>query len=545
MLNVLHPLLNSNSFIPHGHCYLWKPALVCLHVLSDSVIALSYFSIPCLLVYFVSKRRDIPFNWIFLMFGAFIIACGTGHLMDIWTLWYPTYWLSGVVKALTALISMYTALELIPLIPKALALSSPAQLEAANRDLEQALKQLQQAQSQLIQTEIKLAKAETLQQSEERFRSLLQNASNIIATLESSGRVVYVSPSLTHILGHQPEGWIAKNLPELVHPDDGLSAEALLCRAFDNPSQKTTVEFRLHHADGSWHDFEALAKNLLDEPNVAGIVITCRDITERKQAEADVRKALEKERELNELKSRFISMASHEFRTPLAVVSSSIGILEDYGHRLNPDQSQKQFQHVQKSINHITQLLDDVLMINRVEAGKLEFMPTPINVMQFCHSLVEEIQLSAPCHQITLSITDERDTASNSHAQFDKKLLQSILTNLLSNAVKYSFAGSTIDFYLICQNEQTIFKIQDKGIGIPDDDQDHLFKSFHRAKNVGNIPGTGLGLSIVKRCIDLHGGEIQLHSQVNMGTTFTVTIPTNQMELITQYSSVKAMQCLR
>ncbi|MBN3957484.1 PAS domain-containing sensor histidine kinase [Nostoc sp. NMS8] len=532
MLNLLHPLLNSNGFIPHGHCYLWKPALVWLHILSDSVIALSYFSIPCLLVYFVSKRRDIPFNWIFLMFGAFIIACGTGHLMDIWTLWYPTYWLSGLVKALTALISMYTALELIPLIPKALALPSPAQLEAANRDLEQALKQLQQAQSQLIQTEIKLAKTEILQQSEERFRSLLQNASNIIATLGAGGRVVYVSPSLTHILGYQPESWIAKNLPELVHPDDGLYAEALLCQAFDNPSQKTIVEFRLHHADGSWHDFEAIAKNLLDEPNVAGIVITCRDITERKQAEADVRKALEKERELNELKSRFISMASHEFRTPLAVVSSSIGILEDYGDRLNAAQSQKQFQHVQKSINHITQLLDDVLMINRVEGGKLEFMPTPINVMQFCHSLVEEIQLSAPCHQITLFITDERDAASKSHAQLDKKLLQSILTNLLSNAVKYSFAGSIIDFNLICQNEKTIFKIQDKGIGIPDDDRDHLFKTFHRAKNVGNIPGTGLGLSIVKRCIDLHGGEIQVHSQVNMGTTFTITIPTNQMELI-------------
>ncbi|MDZ8029512.1 PAS domain-containing sensor histidine kinase [Nostoc sp. DedSLP04] len=532
MLDLLHPLLNSNSFIPHGHCYLWKPGLVWLHVLSDSVIALSYFSIPCLLVYFVSKRRDIPFNWIFLMFGAFIIACGTGHLMDIWTLWYPTYWLSGVVKALTALVSMYTALELIPLIPKALALSSPAQLEAANQELEQALKQLQQAQSQLIKTEIKLAKAEILQQSEERFRSLLQNASNIIATLESSGGVVYVSPSLMHILGHQPEDWIAKNLPELVHPDDGLSASALLYRAIDNPSQKTTVEFRLHHADGSWHDFEAIAKNLLDEPNVAGIVITCRDITERKQAEAEVRKALEKERELNELKSRFISMASHEFRTPLAIVSSSIGILEDYGHRLNPDQSRKQFQHVQKSITHITQLLDDVLMINRVEGGKVEFMPTAIDVMQFCHDLVEEIQLSAPSHQITLFITDKRNAGSNSYTQLDKKLLQSILTNLLSNAVKYSFSGSAIDFNLICQNEETIFKIQDRGIGIPDDDRDHLFKPFHRAKNVGNIPGTGLGLSIVKKCIDLHGGEIKVCSQVNIGTVFTVIIPTNQMELI-------------
>jgi signal transduction histidine kinase len=153
MLEIFEGFLNSQGFIAHGHCYLWKPTLVWLHVISDGVIALAYFSIPLTLVYFVSKRKDIPFNWIFWMFGSFIIACGVGHLMDIWTLWYPTYWLAGTLKALTAFISIVTAIELIPLVPKVLALPSPTQLEAANQGLEETLRKLQEAQLQLVQTE--------------------------------------------------------------------------------------------------------------------------------------------------------------------------------------------------------------------------------------------------------------------------------------------------------------------------------------------------------------------------------------------------------
>jgi PAS domain S-box-containing protein len=129
------------AFIPHGHCYLWKPGLVGLHLVSDSLIALAYYSIPLTLVYFVRQRRDLPFSWIFLLFGAFIIACGTTHMMEVWTLWHPHYWLSGFIKAITAAVSVCTAVLLVPLIPKALALPSPAQLEAANRQLEREIRE--------------------------------------------------------------------------------------------------------------------------------------------------------------------------------------------------------------------------------------------------------------------------------------------------------------------------------------------------------------------------------------------------------------------
>lgn len=153
MSEFLRTFLSEAGFIPHGHCYLWKPGLVWLNILSDSAIALAYYFIPTVLIYLVSKRKDLPFDWVFLLFGAFIIACGTGHLFSIWTLWHPNYWVSSTLKALTALISLATAIELVLLLPKMLALPSPAQLEAANQELEQTLYLLQQAQSKLVQSE--------------------------------------------------------------------------------------------------------------------------------------------------------------------------------------------------------------------------------------------------------------------------------------------------------------------------------------------------------------------------------------------------------
>jgi hypothetical protein len=126
----------SGPFIPHGHCYLWHTPLVWLHLASDSIIALAYFSIPITLVYFISKREDLPFDWIFALFGGFIVACGITHIFEVWTLWHPTYWVSGTMKAITAMISLATAILLVDLMPQALTLPSPAQLESANRLLE-------------------------------------------------------------------------------------------------------------------------------------------------------------------------------------------------------------------------------------------------------------------------------------------------------------------------------------------------------------------------------------------------------------------------
>jgi signal transduction histidine kinase len=176
MLTFFNYAFQSDGFIPHGHCYLWKTGLVWLHIISDATIAFAYYSIPFLLIYFISKRQDVPFNGVFLLFGAFIIACGTGHLMDIWTLWYPYYWIAGSLKALTAIISIYTAFALIYLMPQALTLPSPGQLEAINRALSSEIVERKRIEIELRQAQ------EIAQNSSQAKSEFLANMSHELRT---------------------------------------------------------------------------------------------------------------------------------------------------------------------------------------------------------------------------------------------------------------------------------------------------------------------------------------------------------------------------
>lgn len=265
---------------------------------------------------------------------------------------------------------------------------------------------------------------------------------------------------------------------------------------------------------------------------------------QRKQAEGDIRKALAREKELTELKTRFISMTSHEFRTPLTTIQSSAELLEHYSHKWTEEKKLIHLRRIQSSVKHMTKLLNDILIIGKVEAGKLQLTPVPLDLEAFCHNLVEELQLNdAEQHVIHFRVessgwehqnTETRghtDTDTGEHPEgkstpcMDEKLLWQILENLLSNALKYSPKGSTIEFTLHYADNQAIFQIRDQGIGIPLADQERLFDTFHRATNVGTIAGTGLGLAIVKKCVEIHNGQITVDSQIGVGTTLTVTLP--------------------
>ncbi|WP_052672422.1 PAS domain S-box protein [Aliterella atlantica] len=268
--------------------------------------------------------------------------------------------------------------------------------------------------------------------------------------------------------------------------------------------------------NGNLLDFEARIA-VSAENEVMAII---RDITERKRVETDIRTALEKEKELSELKSRFVTMASHEFRTPLATILSSTELLEYYSHKWSEEKKATHLQRIQSSVKHMTHLLDDVLLIGKAEAGKLDFKPMLLNVEEFCRDLVEEVQLTTSSHTINFQLS-----AQCTNVCMDEKLLRHILSNLLTNAIKYSPQGGDICFDFDCNYTNAIFRIQDDGIGIPTTDLDNLFNSFHRASNVGTISGTGLGLAIVKKSVDLHGGTIAVQSELGFGTAFTVSIP--------------------
>lgn len=248
------------------------------------------------------------------------------------------------------------------------------------------------------------------------------------------------------------------------------------------------------------------------------------EISERQRLEEELRHALVKEKELSDLKSRIISVVSHEYRTPLATILSSTELLEHYGHSWAEDKKQRHFLRIQSSVHHLTRLVNDVLMFSKAEAGKLEFNPVSLDLVEFCRELVDELQMTAGVkHNINFLCLGTQQKAC-----LDERLLRQILTNLLSNALKYSPEGSKVQFELVFGEDILTFRIQDEGIGIPLKDQPHLFDVFYRSSNVGTISGTGLGLAIVKRCVDIHNGQITVESEQGVGTVFTIILPLNK-----------------
>ncbi|MGQ4647264.1 ATP-binding protein [Lyngbya aestuarii] len=375
--------------------------------------------------------------------------------------------------------------------------------------------QLQHEIVERIQTEA------ALRYSDWRFRQLAENINQVFwLTSSDKTQMLYVSPAYEAIWGRtsqslqeQPLSWL-----DTVHSEDQQLVRDSL--EIEMQGKFSSQEFRIVHPEKGIRWLESRAFPIKSDSGklerIAGIV---EDITERKQADLDTRQALEREKELNELKSRFVAMVSHEFRNPLNAISGLTQLLERYSSSWSAEKKQEVFGRIRAGVNKMDNLLDDVLLIGRAEVGKLKFEPVQLELEKLCRELINELQLSTESkHQIEFTYQGSKT------AVVDEKLLRQILTNLLSNALKYSPKGSTVECQVNCQASQVTFQIQDQGIGIPEKDKPRLFESFHRAANVGKIPGTGLGLAIVKQCVELHQGEITVESEVGVGTTFRVTL---------------------
>ncbi len=236
---------------------------------------------------------------------------------------------------------------------------------------------------------------------------------------------------------------------------------------------------------------------------------------------AELEAALVREKELSEIKGNFVSLVSHEFRTPLGVIMSAGDVLDRYFDRLAPDKRSRHLEMILRSTKNLAKLIDEVLLLGRVEDGRMQFNPVPIDLEVICRTLSDEVisATNAAC-PIRLAAHPPLEGAVS-----DEAVLRHIICNLLSNAVKYSEPGTPVDFEVTRMNGDAVLTVRDRGIGIPSEDQSRIFESFTRAGNVGQRPGTGLGLVVVRRCVQLHGGRLDLQSALGEGTTITVTLP--------------------
>ncbi|MEM9485061.1 MAG: HAMP domain-containing sensor histidine kinase, partial [Cyanobacteria bacterium P01_F01_bin.116] len=241
----------------------------------------------------------------------------------------------------------------------------------------------------------------------------------------------------------------------------------------------------------------------------------------RRQEIETTYKEIEQAKELTDLKLNFFSLASHELRTPLSAILVSAQLLDNANVAWSEAKRSRNLRRIQSAAKTMAQLLSDILLLTRAEAGKLEFNPQTIALQSFCQGLVEEVKFNTQSQHHVLV----EQQGSCDEAYLDERLLRAMLMSLLTNAIKYSPQESEIQLIIVGEKGHTRFQVSDQGIGVPVADQQHLFESFHRGQNVKSFSGTGLGLAVVKKCLELHGGKIEVESQVGVGTTFLIDMP--------------------
>ncbi len=314
-----------------------------------------------------------------------------------------------------------------------------------------------------------------------------------------------------------------EEIARFVHPDDLEHARADLDAAIEE-GRPYYSEFRIVRLDRQILHVRNTGIVIFDGAGKAVQIIGATwDMTTLKESEKVLRDALERERELGELKSRFVSMASHEFRTPLAAISATTDTLAIYRQRMSEEQIDTRLEKIRQQVTHMRDITDDVLQLARIQAGRVECVPTEGNYDALCRDIVEEFESQA-LYRGRILYTSVNPSVIG---LYDVHLLRQVITNLISNALKYSPAGTPVRIVLDHDSTAVRLSITDEGIGIPAEDQKHLFEPFHRARNVGTIPGTGLGLSIAKQSVEMHGGTIQVATGNGAGTVFTVTMPKN------------------
>ncbi|HTA28633.1 MAG TPA: ATP-binding protein [Bacteroidia bacterium] len=321
-----------------------------------------------------------------------------------------------------------------------------------------------------------------------------------------------------------PEDLIGTDYLTRFPPEKRNSITKELMDVFERKSITSTFEFTYR---GLLYTASAVALWNSGNTEIDEILLVEQNITAQKRAEQDVRSSLEKEKHLNELTSLIVSIASHEFRTPLGTIISSTELIEKYIRNSNEvdiirDKSNKHLLRIKSSVDHLVDILNSFISLEKLEQGKIEVKPTLFNIVLFSEDLIDELNSTLkPEQKITY-----KHIGNNTGVFLDNQMMKNVIVNLLSNASKYSPEGSTIEFITILNEQELSIDVIDHGMGIPETDQSHLFENFFRAKNAVNVRGTGLGLNIVKRYTDLMKGTITFKSTEGVGTTFTINIPT-------------------
>jgi signal transduction histidine kinase len=495
MPNLISALLgdfDSSGLAPHGLCLLWRPELVWLHAVSDGLIALAYFSIPIVLSVFISKRPDFGFGWVICAFVVFITACGATHLFGIWTLWFPDYAAEGAMKGVTALASVATAIGLLPLLPKVLALPSPQQLRIVNAALVAEIEQRELALRTLEHERSERQKAQEMLRALEQHRQierLVALTPESVIVVATNGVVQFANEAALKLFDKDRQQFLGSLFGFAVKPGEILQ--------IDIPRRGEQRIGELRVVDCEWSG----------RPAFLAVVI---DISERKHVER--------------LKDEFVATVSHELRTPLTSIAGSLGLLAGGAVDKLPEPVLRLITIAHSNCQRLVHLVNDILDIEKIESGAIAFDLARVDVRSLVEQVVEANQLNAEGQGVRIRL-DASPTAVEVQADPDR--LAQVVTNLLSNAIKFSAPKQEVTVAIEDIGAAARISVQNRGAGIPEAFRSRVFERFAQAdtSDARTKGGTGLGLSIVKQIVTRLGGEVRFEDAPGGGTVFHVDLP--------------------
>jgi PAS domain S-box-containing protein len=528
-------LFDTSGFPARWYCGSgWSddPWLGYLHIISDLGVWSAYLAIPCVLGYFVWKRSDLPFRMIFVLFGAFILACGTTHLMEAIIFGWPAYRLAGVIKFFTAVVSWATVVALVPAVPQVLRLRSPEALEreiVARTKAEDALQQANlELEHRVEQRTAQLRQAnELLAQEREWFRTTLASVGDAVIATDTQGNIKFlnsVAGKLTGWSEAEAQGQSLETVFRILNERTRQPAENPALRALrENAVVGLSNHTVLVAKDGSERPVDDSAAPIRDEAGqVIGCVLVFRDVTERRRQEERQQRLAADLAEADRRKDEFLATLAHELRNPLAPLRNGLQILKMAGTDSAFFEQARSM--MERQLGQMVRLVDDLMDVSRITRNKLELRPERIelaalveNVLESCRPLVEA------GHQLAVSLPSEPVVLLA-----DSTRIGQVLSNLLNNAAKYTSPGGQIWLTAHREGDEAVISVRDNGVGIPPEMLERIFEMFvqvddslERAQG-----GLGIGLTLVKRLVEMHGGTVAAHSSgPGQGSEFVVRLP--------------------